>query len=58
MRSWDEGLDFPLLVGDDAEIADRIDLEAVLDLDAFTRHVGVVFDRLSSVAAGMEPAHA
>ena len=58
MRSWDEGLDFPSLVRGDPEIASRIDLDAAFDLDVFTRYVSVVFDRLSSIAIGVEPAHA
>jgi adenylosuccinate lyase len=46
MRAWDEGLDFPELVRADAEIAARVDLDAVFDLSAYTRHVDTVFDRL------------
>ena len=46
MRAWDEGLDFPELVRADAEVADRVDLESVFDVAAYTRNVGVVFDRL------------
>ena len=49
MRAWDEGLDFPELVRADGEIAGRVDLEAVFDLGAYTRHVGVVFDRLRAL---------
>jgi adenylosuccinate lyase len=49
MRAWDEGLDFPELVRADAEIASRVDLEAVFDVSAFTRHVDVVFDRLEAL---------
>jgi adenylosuccinate lyase len=55
MRAWDEGLDFPGLVRGDAEIAGRVDLDAVFDLGAYTRHVDVVFDRLR--AATREHAH-
>ena len=36
------GLDFPELVRADAEIAGRVDLDAVFDLGAYTRHVDVV----------------
>jgi adenylosuccinate lyase len=50
MRAWDEGLDFPELVCADAEIAGRVDLDAVLDLGAYTRHVDVVFDRLRALS--------
>ena len=46
MRAWDEELDFPTLVRADAEIAGRVDLDAVFDLGAYTRHVDVVFERL------------
>jgi adenylosuccinate lyase len=49
MRAWDEGLDFPELVRADAEIAGRVDLEAVFDLGAYTRHVDVVFERLRTL---------
>ena len=48
MRAWDEGLDFRALVRSDAEIATRLDLAAVFDLGAYTRHVDDVFARRSS----------
>jgi adenylosuccinate lyase len=51
MRAWDEGLDFPELVRGDAELASRVDLDAVFDLAAYTRHVDVVFERLSALRA-------
>lgn len=50
MRAWDEGLDFPELVRADAEIAARVDLAAVFDLSAYTRHVDVVFERLRALS--------
>jgi adenylosuccinate lyase len=53
MRSWDEELDFRILVRADDEIATRIDLDAVFDLDAYTRHVDTVFNRLHKE----EPVH-
>jgi adenylosuccinate lyase len=56
MRAWEEGLDFPALVRADAELAGRVDLEPVFDLGSYTRHVGVVFERLH--ALGREHAHA
>ncbi len=56
MRAWDEGLDFPELVRADAELADRVDLDAVFDLDAYTQHVDVVFERLRALR--VEHAHA
>jgi adenylosuccinate lyase len=49
MRAWDEGLDFPELVRADGEIAGRVDLDAVFDLEAYTRNVGVVFERLRAL---------
>jgi adenylosuccinate lyase len=45
MRSWDEGLDFRGLVRGDAEITARVDVPAVFDLGAYTRHVDTVFER-------------
>ena len=57
MRAWDEGLDFRELVRGDAEIDGRVDLDAVFDLGAFTRHVDVVFGRLRELAE-REAAHA
>ena len=56
MRAWDEGLDFPELVRADAEIAGRVDLDAVFDLSAYTRHVDVVFERLRALS--LEQIHA
>ena len=50
MRSWDEGLPFRDLVAGDEEVAGRVDLDAVFDLGAYTRHVDVVFDRLAALA--------
>lgn len=50
MRAWDEGLDFPELARADAEIAGRVDLDAVFDLGAYTRHVDVVFERLRALS--------
>jgi adenylosuccinate lyase len=51
MRAWDEELDFRELVRADTEIASRVDLDAVFDLSAYTKHVDTVFNRLK------EPAH-
>ena len=58
MRAWDEELDFRDLCRADAEIAGRIDLDAVFDLGAYTRHVGTVFARLHALAAKEEPVNA
>jgi adenylosuccinate lyase len=58
MRAWDEELDFRDLARGDDEIASRVDLDAVFDLAAYTRHVDTVFARLHSLAAKEEPVHA
>ena len=58
LRAWDEGLDFRELVRGDAEIAGRVDTDAVFDLDAYSRHVDVVFERLAALAQGSEPVRA
>ena len=50
MRAWDEGLDFGELVRGDAEIAARVDLDAVFDVAAYVAHVDVVFERLRELA--------
>jgi adenylosuccinate lyase len=57
MRAWDEELDFRGLVRADEEIAGRIDLEAVFELSAYTRHVDTVFARLHTLAGKEEPVH-
>ena len=58
LRAWDEGLDLRELARADPELASRLDLDAVFDLDAYTRHVDVVFERLRALASRAEPAHA
>jgi adenylosuccinate lyase len=58
MRAWDEELDFRELVRADDEISGRIDLDAVFDLDAYTRHVDTIFTRLHALADTKEPVHA
>jgi adenylosuccinate lyase len=57
MQAWDEGLDFRELVRADAEVAGRVDLDEVFDEHSFTRHAGVVFDRLRALTADREAAH-
>ncbi|HXR11943.1 MAG TPA: adenylosuccinate lyase [Gaiellaceae bacterium] len=57
MRAWDEELDFRELVRADEEIAQRIDVDAVFDLDAYTRHVDTVFARLHALTGKEEPVH-
>ena len=49
MEAWDAGRDFRDLVAADTEIAGRIDLGATFDLAAYTRHAGIVFDRLAAL---------
>jgi adenylosuccinate lyase len=58
MRAWEEGLDFPELVRADPEIAGPVDLAAVFDRTAYTRHVDVVFERLRALVGLREHAHA
>mgnify|MGYP000436253645 CR=1 FL=1 len=54
MRAWDEGLDFTELVRADAALAAAVDLDAVFDDGAYTRHAGVVFERLQALVAVRE----
>ena len=56
MRAWDEGLDFPALVRADPQLAGRVDLDSVFEPGAYTRHAGIVFERLRAV--GREHVHA
>jgi adenylosuccinate lyase len=58
MRAWEEETDFTKLVRDDAELAGRVDLDDVFDLDATVRHVDTVFDRLHTLVPKEEPVHA
>jgi adenylosuccinate lyase len=58
LRAWDEDVDFPSLVRADAHLAGRVDLDAVFDLSAYTRHVDLVFERLQAVAPRRAAAHA
>ena len=61
MRAWEEEQDFPDLVRSDMAISAQLDaaaLGAVFDLEAYTRHVDVVFDRLSALVPKEEPIHA
>ena len=57
MRAWEEERPFRDIVAADPELAGRVDLAAVFDLDAYTRHVDTVFDRLHALA-DKEKAHA
>ena len=58
MRAWEEETDFTELVRHDRELAGRLDLDTVFDLDATVRHVDTVFDRLHALARKEEPVHA
>jgi adenylosuccinate lyase len=61
MRAWEEEQDFPTLARSDSDITAQLDpdtLDAVFDLDAYTRHVDVVFDRLAALTRREEPVHA
>jgi adenylosuccinate lyase len=61
IRAWEEEQDFPTLVRSDAAISARLDaatFDAVFDLEAYARHVDVVFDRLSALTRKEEPVHA
>jgi adenylosuccinate lyase len=58
MRAWEEELDFPELVRADPELVGRVQLDAVFDLSAYTRHVDVVFERLRALVPREAPAHA
>jgi adenylosuccinate lyase len=58
LRAWDEEQDFRELVRSDREIGGRVDLDKVFDLDAYTRHVDTVFERLRALARKEETVHA
>jgi len=58
MRAWEDATDFGELVRADPEIARRVDLEAVFDLEATIRHVHTVFDRLHALVQKEVPVHA
>ena len=58
MHAWEDESDFVQLVRNDPEIAGRIDLDAVFDLEATVRHVDTLFERLHALAAKEEPVHA
>jgi len=58
MRAWEEETDFTELVRADRELAGRVDVEAVFDLDATVRNVDTVFDRLHALFRKEEPVHA
>jgi adenylosuccinate lyase len=58
MRAWDEGLDFRELVRADSAVAERVRLDEIFDIEAFTVHVDVVFARLRNLVAEREAVRA
>jgi adenylosuccinate lyase len=58
MRAWEDETDFTELARNDPELAGRVDLDDVFDLDATVRHVDTVFDRLHTLVPKEEPIHA
>jgi adenylosuccinate lyase len=58
MRAWDEGLDFRELVLADSALAERVELGDVFDIDAYTAHADVVFERLRNLVAEWEAVRA
>jgi adenylosuccinate lyase len=58
MRAWEEEREFGKLVRGDPEIAGRVDIESVFDLDATLRHVDTVFERLQALVEKEEAVHA
>jgi adenylosuccinate lyase len=58
MNAWENEFDFAALVRADSEIAGRVDLDAVFDLEATVRHADTVFERLHALAEKEEPVHA
>jgi adenylosuccinate lyase len=58
LRAWEEDIDFTELVRRDEELAVRVDLDAVFDLDASVRHLDAGFERLHALVRKEEPVHA
>jgi len=58
MQAWEEKTDFRRLLEADPEIATRVDLDSVFDLEATVRHVDAVFERVRTLTAKEEPVHA
>jgi adenylosuccinate lyase len=56
MRAWEEERPFRDIVAADPELARHLDLDAVFDLGAFTRHVDVTFERLHELVQTKEEA--
>ena len=58
MRAWEDEQDFRGLVAADPEIASRVDLDSVFDLEATVRHIDTVFERLRALTGKEDPVHA
>jgi adenylosuccinate lyase len=58
MRAWEEERPFRDIVAAEPELTDRLDLDAVFDLGAYTRHVDAIFDRLHALTRTKEGVHA
>jgi adenylosuccinate lyase len=58
LEAHEEERDFRELVRADEEIAGRVDLDDLFDLDWYTRHVDTVFERLAALTRREEPVHA
>ena len=58
LRAWDEEQDFRELARAEKEIGGRVDLDAVFDPAAYTRHVDTVFERLRALVRKEETVHA
>jgi adenylosuccinate lyase len=58
LQAHEEEQDFRELVRADAEIAGRVDVDAIFELAWYTRHVDAAFERLGALARKEEPVHA
>jgi adenylosuccinate lyase len=58
LRAAEEEQDLPELVRQDDEIASRVDLDSIFDLNWYTRHLDAVFGRLTALERKEEPIHA
>ena len=58
LRAQEEEQDFRELVRADTEIASRVDLDSLFDLDWYTRNIDTVFERLTALDRKEEPVHA
>jgi adenylosuccinate lyase len=58
LQAHEEERDFRELVRADDEIASRLDLDTIFDLNWYTRHIDAAFERLGALARKEEPVHA